>query len=118
MDILGDLSAGIHDDRCSDNEASYLMMFISQLFIYRPTKDEKRYTTTLIESLIQFFKVPKNIIAAYLGMEEAKLDLFLSDFDNLPADEKYPVMLEIKHLFECFVRNPEFSVPGYFKNSK
>lgn len=88
--------------RLSDKEKeNCLMVFLMQLCYEKP--EDNQYYKVLLESLTQYFNVPPQAIANYIGISVEELSAFES---SLKKDmiEKY-----IAHLFNTFVRDYRYS---------
>ena len=71
---------------------------------YRLKPDNDGYYRALLESLTQYFKIPPEVMADYIGVDVGELLSFESSSDK-ERIEKY-----IAHLFTTFIRDPRFSV--------
>ena len=87
--------------RDKDKE-KYLMVFLLQICCEKPDNDE--YYKALLESLTQYFKLPPEAIANYIGVDT---DGLLA-FEN--RSDKDRIKKCIAHLFTAFIRDPRYSV--------
>lgn len=84
------------------DKVEYLMVFLMQLCYERPENDG--HYRAMLESLMQYFKIPPEAIANYTGVGVDELLSFESSRDK-DRIEKY-----IAHLFSTFIRDPRYSV--------
>lgn len=84
------------------DKEKYLMVFLMQFCCVKPDNDG--YYRALFESLTQYFKIPPEVMADYIGVDIGELLSFESSSDK-ERIEKY-----IAHLFTTFIRDPRFSV--------
>ena len=85
----------------NDKEA-YLVVFLMQICCKKP--DDDGYYKSLIESLTQYFKIPPEAIANYIGVDVGGL----LDFEN--RSDKDRIEKCIAHLFTEFIRDSRYSI--------
>jgi len=84
------------------DKEKYLMVFLLQICCEKLGNDE--YYRAQLESLTQYFKVPLEAIANYIGVDAGGLLAFESSSDKDRIEKC------IAHLFTAFIRNPRYSV--------
>ncbi len=84
------------------DKEKYLMVFLLQICCEKLGNDE--YYRAQLESLTQYFKVPLEAIANYIGVDAGGLLAFESSSDKDRIEKC------IAHLFTAFIRDPRYSV--------
>ena len=98
-------STGCFDkEKVTENEFSYLNIFLSQLLEVSP-RDEG-YLFELIQSLVSYFHIPYEAIANYLDISASDLHNIFST-KNLAEIQKYSP--ETCHLYAVFTRDKHYS---------
>ncbi len=84
------------------DKENYLVEFLLQICCKKPDNDE--YYRSQLESLTQYFKLPPEAIANYIGVDIDGLLAFESSSD------KDRIEKSIAHLFTTFIRDPRYSI--------
>ena len=84
------------------DKENYLVVFLLQICCEKPDNDE--YYRTQLECLTQYFKLPSEAIANYIGVDTDGLLAFESSSD------KDRIEKSIAHLFTTFIRDPRYSI--------
>lgn len=84
------------------DKENYLVVFLLQICCEKPDNDE--YYRTKLESLTQYFKLPTEAIANYIGVDIDGVLAFESSSD------KDRIEKSIAHLFTTFIRDPRYSI--------
>lgn len=84
------------------DKENYLVVFLLQICCEKPDND--KYYRTQLESLTQYFKLPPEAIANYIGVDIDGLLAFESNSD------KDRIEKSIAHLFTTFIRDLRYSI--------
>lgn len=84
------------------DKENYLVVFLLQICCEKPDND--KYYRSQLESLTQYFKLPPEAIANYIGVDIDGLLAFESSSD------KDRIEKSMAHLFTTFIRDPRYSI--------
>ena len=84
------------------DKENYLVEFLLLICCEKPDND--KYYRSQLESLTQYFKLPPEAIANYIGVDIDGLMAFESSSD------KDRIEKSIAHLFTTFIRDPRYSM--------
>ena len=84
------------------DKEKYLVVFLLQICCEKPDNDW--YYRAQLENLTQYFKLPPEAIANYIGVDVDGLLAFESSSDKGRIEKC------IAHLFTTFIRDPRYSV--------